>query len=201
MYSTIIVDLDHQNGKITQKRVSNNFELFYSQIFEFTNKTEAASDYVIQYKLKTWKDIKTKENFNDFLKIKNKKIIRIKRKDENNNENLTKLFCAHIEQGLKLSKLYLFEKMYQKLILERLRVKEEVKRAVKDRKMDEKMNLLTKDSGYLYNPIENPFHFYSKIYDITPAYKKRVIIPFNEMSLSIDNSSNQEDLNSLEKDN
>ena len=47
---TILIYLNHSNGKITQKRVSNNYDLFCEQIFEFTNKTEAASEYLIQYK-------------------------------------------------------------------------------------------------------------------------------------------------------
>ena len=181
---TILIYLNHSNGKITQKRVSNNYELFCEQIFEFTNKTEAASDYLIQYKKNNdnWINIESKKDFKDLLK-KSKKIIKIQRKEpEEDNENLTKLFCNHLKQCLKISKFNLFEKIHEKIQLERLGIKEQVRNAIEDKKENEKMELQTKNNSYVYQPIENPFNLYNKINDLIPDYKK-IPIQFNEMNL------------------
>jgi hypothetical protein len=53
MESSFVINL-HFKNKITQKKISSNFDMFKSQLFKFTSINELGSNYLIEYYEKRW---------------------------------------------------------------------------------------------------------------------------------------------------
>ena len=64
MESSFVINL-HFKNKITQKKISSNFDMFKNQLFKFTSINELGSNYLIEYYEK-----RCSKDFQIFLKKK-----------------------------------------------------------------------------------------------------------------------------------
>ena len=70
MEDSFVINL-HFNNKVTQKKVSNDFNLFKHEIFKFTSKN--ASNYIIEYYEIIW-NILDENKFKRFSKLFKKEV-------------------------------------------------------------------------------------------------------------------------------
>ena len=182
MESSFVINL-HFKNKITQKKISSDFDMFKNQLFKFTSINELGSNYLIEYYEKRW--IVLDED--KFKRLSNlfKKEVRIVINPLKVNV-LYQLSFNIIEKLLIKNYLKNFKNYYKLLRESRLKRKKELNQKISEKKMNEYLNLVTSDNSYQNNRLENNFNLYYTLNELVPAYK-RIHINFIEMNLKTDN--------------
>ena len=182
MESSFVINL-HFKNKITQKKISSNFDMFKNQLFKFTSINELGSNYLIEYYEKRWivlDEVKFKRLSNLF-----KKEVRIVINPLKVNV-LYQLLLNTVKQTLIKHYLKDFKNYYKLLRESRLKRKKELNQKISEKKMNEYLNLVTSDNSYQNNRLENNFNLYYSLNELVPTYK-RIHINFIEMNLKTDN--------------
>ena len=182
MESSFVINL-HFKNKITQKKISSNFDMFKNQLFKFTSINELGSNYLIEYYEKRWIVLDEEK----FKRLSNlfKKEVRIVINPLKVNV-LYQLSINIIEKLLIKNYLKNFKNYYKLLRESRLKRKKELNQKISEKKMNEYLNLVTSDNSYQNNRLENNFNLYYTLNELVPAYK-RIHINFIEMNLKTDN--------------
>ena len=182
MESSFVINL-HFKNKITQKKISSNFDMFKNQLFKFTSINELGSNYLIEYYEKRWIVLDEEK----FKRLSNlfKKEVRIVINPLKVNV-LYQLFINTFKQILIKNYLKKFKNYYKLLRESRLKRKKELNQKISEKKMNEYLNLVTSDNSYQNNRLENNFNLYYTLNELVPAYK-RIHINFIEMNLKTDN--------------
>ena len=182
MESSFVINL-HFKNKITQKKISSNFDMFKNQLFKFTSINELGSNYLIEYYEKRWIVLDEEK----FKRLSNlfKKEVRIVINPLKVNV-LYQLLLNTIEKTLIKHYLRKFKNYYKLLRESRLKRKKELNQKISEKKMNEYLNLVTSDNSYQNNRLENNFNLYYTLNELVPTYK-RIHINFIEMNLKTDN--------------
>ncbi len=182
MESSFVINL-HFKNKITQKKISSDFDMFKNQLFKFTSINELGSNYLIEYYEKRWIVLDEEK----FKRLSNlfKKEVRIVINPLKVNV-LYQLFLITVVQTLIKHYLKDFKNYYKLLRETRLKRKKELNQKISEKKMNEYLNLVTSDNSYQNNRLENNFNLYYTLNELVPAYK-RIHINFIEMNLKTDN--------------
>ena len=182
MESSFVINL-HFKNKITQKKISSNFDMFKNQLFKFTSINELGSNYLIEYYEKRWIVLDEEK----FKRLSNlfKKEVRIVINPLKVNV-LYQLSFNIIEKILKKHNLKNFKNYYKLLRESRLKRKKELNQKISEKKMNEYLNLVTSDNSYQNNRLENNFNLYYTLNELVPTYKG-IHINFIEMNLKTDN--------------
>ena len=182
MESSFVINL-HFKNKITQKKISSNFDMFKNQLFKFTSINELGSNYLIEYYEKRWIVLDEEK----FKRLSNlfKKEVRIVINPLKVNV-LYQLLLNTVKQTLIKHYLKDFKNYYKLLRESRLKRKKELIQKLSEKKMNEYLNLLTSDNSYQNNRLENNFNLYYSLNELVPTYK-RIHINFIEMNLKTDN--------------
>ena len=178
MESSFVVNL-HFKNKITQKKVSNEYNMFKNQLFKSASLNDFASNYTIEYYEKHWivLDEKKFKRFSNLFKKEVRIVI-----NSSKIKNLAQFLVNTFNEILKKHTFKKFKNYLEQIKKNRLEIKNDLNNKIDEKKKNEYFNLVTSDNAYQNNIIKNNFDLYYTLNDLVPTYK-RLHINFHEMNL------------------